>query len=339
MGWGGLIRRIAHVAAAGFTATALAGPPGAGELPLERLEPKALLARIYDAVATGSYAGTLVSTAGGAVHSSRVVHFGEGSQQYERVEMLDGQARLVYRHNDVVHTLWPTQRVAVVEHRDRDNALPSLLRARPDPGLFERYELKAEGFDRIAGHEAAVFVLRPRDDARFAQRLWAERRSALLLRTDVLAPDGRVLESAAFTDVTIGVRPQPDSVLRPMKRLEGYRVLSPSLAPTALEAEGWQLVPVAGFRQVSCVRRSVGDGTDATVSGHEPVVQAVFSDGLTHVSVFIEPYREGHHRPGKTAIGATHTLMKRHDQWWVTVMGDVPMATVARFAEALERRR
>ena len=338
MGWKGLIRWIGSAAAAGFTATALAALPAAGEAALERLEPQALLARIYDAVAKGSYTGTLVSTAGGAVHSLRIVHFAEGAQQFERVEMLDGQARVVYRHNDVVHTLWPAQRVAVVEYRDRENALPSLLRARPDPRLFELYELKADGIDRVAGHEAAVFVLRPRDDARFAQRLWAERRSALLLRTDVLAPDGRVLESAAFSDVTIGVRPQPESVLRPMKKLDGYRVLTPQLARTLLEAEGWKLAPVAGFREVSCVRRSVGDGADEAVAGHEPVLQAVFSDGLTHVSVFIEPYREGRHRPGKTAIGATHTLMKRHDQWWITVMGDVPMATVVRFAEALERR-
>ena len=70
-----------------------------------------------------------------------------------------------------------------------------------------------------------------------------------------------------------------------------------------------------------------------------PVLQTVYSDGLTHVSVFIEPYREGRHRAGHTAIGATHTLMKRLDQWWVTVMGDVPMSTVMQFAEALTRRR
>jgi sigma-E factor negative regulatory protein RseB len=143
----------------------------------------------------------------------------------------------------------------------------------------------------------------------------------------------------AFSEVTIGVRAQPETVLRPMKKLEGYRVLSPSFTATELETEGWRLVPVTGFRQVSCVRRTV-EGVAGDADGeHDPVVQVVFSDGLTHVSVFIEPYREGKHRAGKTAIGATHTLMKRYEQWWVTVMGDVPMSTVARFAEALERRR
>jgi sigma-E factor negative regulatory protein RseB len=329
-----LIRCIVLAVSAGFVSSswaADAGTAGSGTA-----DPAAWLRRIHEAVAYGNYQGTLVSSVGGVVSSSRIAHYCDGRQQFERVEMLDGQNRVVYRHNDVVHTLWPTQRVAVVERRDEIDAGPALLRVQPDARVFERYELRVEGDDRVAGHDATVYLLQPRDDARFAQRLWVERRSGLLLRTDVLSSDGRVLESAAFSDVTIGVKPQPDVVLRSMKRLDGYRVLRPTLAPTELAAEGWQITPVPGFVQVRGVRRSVAPGE----SGRDDVVlQAVFSDGLTHVSVFIEPYREGRHRTGQTAIGATHTLMKRHDQWWVTVMGDVPMTTVARFADAVQRRR
>ena len=59
-----------------------------------------------------------------------------------------------------------------------------------------------------------------------------------------------------------------------------------------------------------------------------PVLQAVFSDGLTHVSLFVEPFdRARHTRALLTQVGATHTLMQPHgDDWWVTVMGDVPAA-------------
>ncbi|WP_235823531.1 MucB/RseB C-terminal domain-containing protein [Azohydromonas sediminis] len=329
-----LIRCLVLAVSAGFvSASSAADAAAAGS---GAADPLAWMRRIHEAVAYGNYQGTLVSSVGGVVSSSRIAHYCDGRQQFERVEMLDGQNRVVYRHNDVVHTLWPTQRVAVVERRDEVDAGPALLRVQPDARVFERYELRAEGEDRVAGHDATVYLLQPRDDARFAQRLWVERRSGLLLRTDVLSSDGRVLESAAFSDVTIGVRPQPDVVLRSMKRLDGYRVLRPTLTPTELAAEGWQIAPVPGFVQVRGVRRSVAAGE----SEHDDtVLQAVFSDGLTHVSVFIEPYREGRHRAGQTAIGATHTLMRRHDQWWVTVMGDVPMTTVARFADAVQRRR
>jgi sigma-E factor negative regulatory protein RseB len=36
--------------------------------------------------------------------------------------------------------------------------------------------------------------------------------------------------------------------------------------------------------------------------------------------------------------GATATLMQRRGEYWVTVVGDVPPATLKLFADALERR-
>lgn len=330
-----LIRWVTAAALAGFASSAWVAP-AAAPAAAGKTDPRAWIARIHEAVAYGNYQGTMVTTVGGAVSSSRIVHYCDGRQQVERIDLLDGQSRVVYRHNDVVHTMWPAQRVAVVERGEASEAWTSLLRLHPDMRMFDRYDLRPDGEGRVAGHEASVYLLQPRDDARFAQRVWVERRSGLLLRTDVLAPDGRVLESAAFSDVTIGVKPQMDALLRSMKKLDGYRVLRPTLTPIELAAEGWQFQPVAGFEPVRGLRRTV-DGSDGERA--EPVLQAVFSDGLTHVSVFIEPYREGRHRAGQTAIGATHTLMKRHDQWWVTVMGDVPMTTVTRFAEALGRKR
>jgi sigma-E factor negative regulatory protein RseB len=69
------------------------------------------------------------------------------------------------------------------------------------------------------------------------------------------------------------------------------------------------------------------------------VVQAVFSDGLTHVSIFIEPLdRRPPTQDGNEQIGATATLRQRRGDHWITVMGDVPPPTLKAFADALERR-
>ena len=43
-------------------------------------------------------------------------------------------------------------------------------------------------------------------------------------------------------------------------------------------------------------------------------------------------------RPSAT-VGATNTLARRHGDWWVTVVGDVPMPTLRLFAEGLERTK
>ena len=54
------------------------------------------------------------------------------------------------------------------------------------------------------------------------------------------------------------MRPQPESVLQAMRRLDGYRVVRPVLTPTRLEAEGWAMRQLApGFRPVSCVSRQI----------------------------------------------------------------------------------
>lgn len=296
------------------------------------------LQRIHTAARQRNYQGTLVVTADGQMTSLRMAHFCEAQQCFERIDMLDGQPRRVYRHNEQVLTLWPASKVARVEQRDPVALFPAVISGSEDQ-LFERYDMIAESGDRIAGLEAAVFLLRPRDGHRFAQRLWADQGSGLLLRVDVLAADGRVLETAAFSDVTIGIKPAPESVTAPMMKLDGYRVVRTSPRRTGLEAEGWRLtVPVAGFKQVSCVMRSLDAAGDAQSSVSADVLQTIFSDGLTHVSVFVEPLRADRHRAGAGAFGATHTLMQPLGSFWITVVGDVPMTTLKQFADALVRR-
>jgi sigma-E factor negative regulatory protein RseB len=307
-------------------------------LPQARVEPAQWLGRIQSAANLRSYQGTLMFSAGGVVSSTRVAHWCDGRQQYERQELLDGRARLQYRHNDQVVTLWPDSRLAVVEQREAVAEFPAL----PDaPGLqpLDSYELRSMGSDRIAGHEVEVLMLKPRDALRFAQRLWADRDSGLLLRGDVLGPRGEVLESSAFTDLRVGTRLTPEAVTGPMRRLEGYRVVRPQAVKTELETEGWSLArSVPGFQLVGCSKRPLDAG--AAESSSVQVLQSVFSDGLTHVSVFIEPFdAQRHKQPMRTSLGATHTLMSRHGDWWFTVVGEVPMATVQQFETLFERRR
>ena len=319
------------------------GLPGRAQ-PAPAGDARAWLMRMHAAANERNYQGTMVFSASGVVSSSRVAHFHEGGQFYERIEALDGRMHRIYRHNDQVATLWPQSRVAVIEQRE-PLATPSPLLPPLEPRALDRYALKELGTERIAGHDARVFLLAPLDEFRFAQRIWADQATGLMLRADVLGPKQELLESSAFSEVEIGIRPQPDSVLLPMKKLDGYRVVRPQAARTSFETEGWLLpaVPVAGFRLASCVRRPLAAdvGEAAPAGPGNPVLQAVFSDGLTHVSLFLETFDPARHRqPMHTQIGATHTLMQRQaDQWWLTVMGDVPPATLRQFAAMLERRR
>lgn len=304
-------------------------------------EVRAWLLRIHDAASRRNFQGTFVVSGGGNVASARIAHFCEGPNQYERIESLDGRQRRVYRYNNVVHTIWPASHVAMIEQRGMLNSFPALLQA-GDDGIADWYEVRAEGSDRVAGHEADVLAIRARDGLRYGYRLWADRASGLLLRVEVVGEHGDILETSAFSEVVIGIRPQPESVLHAMRKHDGYRVVRPVLTPTRLETEGWTMRPAApGFRAVSCVSRQIealGDPSGEVAA--PPVIQSIYSDGLTYVSVFIEPFRPARHtRPMFAAMGATSTLSQRHGDWWVTIIGDTPPATLKMFAAALERRK
>lgn len=317
--------------------TAAASAPEAADAGVVR----AWLMRIHEAAGKRNFQGTFVVSGAGSVSSAHIAHYCEGANQYERVDTLDGQKRHVFRHNEVVHTLWPASRVALVEQRNLLMSFPALLQA-GDDGITDFYEVRKQGVDRVAGHDAHVLLLSPKDRHRYGYRLWSDQASGLLLRADVLGEQSQVLETSAFSDVVIGIKPQPESVLQPMKKLDGYRVVRPAMTPTHFENEGWTLrQSVPGFKQVSCVKRPMS-GTDAEVDKRATgqVLQAIFSDGLTYVSVFVEPYEgQRNGRPMVASVGATQTLMKQHGDWWVTVVGDVPPATLRLFADGLERRK
>ena len=297
------------------------------------------LARIHQAARAGNYQGTLVYSADGLLSSSSVWHFVVADQSYERLEALDGRQRRIVRHNEVVHTLWPQTKVAVLERRETLAAWSTTPQA-VDPQALEHYAVQREGSARVAGRAAAVLLLAPRDALRYAQRVWVDLATGLMLRADVLgeatAGERPVLESTAFSEVDVQVKPQPEQVLQLMRQLDGYQVLRPQQRRTTLDVEGWLLQrPVPGFRLAGSLRR----GMDTAGDG-EPVLQAVFSDGLTHVSVFVEPHKPQRHGADMQAQqGATTVLMLRRGDDWVTAVGNVPPATLKLFAAALERQR
>jgi sigma-E factor negative regulatory protein RseB len=232
-----------------------------------------------------------------------------------------------------------------------------------EPRALQHYVLRHQGQGRVAGRRAEVFLLEPRDGLRYAQRLWADSDTGLMLRADVMGPQNDLLESASFTEIHIGVRPEPERVLLDMRRSEGYTVIQVPLRSADLEAEGWRLArPVEGFALAGCTKRPMpGEAGESMASAAVPqgsvtygaarqgrapaappdeVLQAVFFDGLTHVSLFIEPYRiDRHSRVERARVGATSTAAQRVGNHWVTAIGDVPEATLRQFIQGLELRR
>lgn len=331
------VRRWGLVAAASVL-TGLAMPVMAQNTAPAATETRSIndwLTRMHEASRQRAYQGTLVVSAGSAMSASRIWHVCDGVQQMERVETLTGAPRTTLRRNSEVITFAPESKTAWVEKRESLGLFPELLRT-PRNAIPAFYDVRETGVDRVAGHKADRIEIVPRDELRFGYRIWAEKSSGLVVKMQTLGEQGVVLEQVAFSELQLDAPVRMDKLSQQMNDTKGYDVQRSVQKKTTPDAEGWRLKePVPGFASMSCYTRGpVAGSTEA------PGMQWVFSDGLASVSLFVEAFDARRHGEEKVAsVGATHSVTRRLDKHWLTVLGEVPPATLRRFADALERTR
>lgn len=293
------------------------------------------LMRMQEASRLRSYIGTfVVSSSAGGMSSARIWHAGDAGQQVERVEVLTGAPRSTFRRNDEVVTFLPEHRLVRTEKRESLGLFPNLLKS-SESSIPEFYSARHLGPDRVAGFDADVVQLAPKDSLRFGYRVWSEKKSGLVIKLQTLDPEGKVLEQAAFSELQLDTPVRMDKLVQMMKPPEGWRVEQADAVKTSPAAEGWSLkAAVAGFKPMSCYKRPAGAAMP------EGTMQWIFSDGLASVSLFVEPYDKARHvQEGLFAAGATQTLTRRIQDWWLTAVGEVPAPTLKAFAQSLERRK
>ena len=294
------------------------------------------LMRMHEASRLRTYIGTfVVSSSNGGMSSARIWHACDGQQQIERVESLTGAPRSTFRRNDEVVTFIPESRVVRTEKRESLGLFPSLLKS-ADSSIPEFYSAKRVGADRVAGFEADVVQLVPKDNLRFGYRIWSEKKTGLVVKLQTVDPAGNVLEQAAFSELALDAPVRMDKLSQMMGATDGWRVEKAEAVKTTPQAEGWQMKSaVAGFKPISCYRRPAAAPPEGTLH-----LQWIFSDGLAAVSLFVEAYdRQRHVNEGMFSSGATQTLTRRIQDWWLTAVGEVPPQTLKAFALSLERRK
>lgn len=318
---------------------AVAVPPTASPAEVRSLND--WLMRMHQASVNRSYVGTFVVSAGGNMSSAKIWHVCEGTQQVERVETLTGAPRSIFRHNDQVTTFMPEHKVARSEKRESLGLFPQLFQS-ADSRIADFYKFRQEGLERVAGVDADIIMLVPKDRLRFGYRVWSERKNGLIVKLQTLDTDGKVIEEAAFSELQLDAPVSMSQIVQMMGKVQGYRLDKPVLVKTTAAAEGWALkTPVAGFNAMSCYRRPApAAGSGGKGAAGDGPLQWIFSDGLASVSIFVEPFdRQRHVRESALSLGATQTLTRQLDAHWITLVGEVPVTTLQLFASALERTR
>jgi len=296
-------------------------------------DPREILERLERAIEGLNYEGTFVHIVDGRADTMYVVHRVDDGTSTERLVSLDGPRREIIRDQDEVTCIFADEKSVMVERRKQDSPLRAAIPR--DPGrLDEQYTFRMLKPVNKLGRDAAVLAIDPQDDLRYGYKLWVDRETGMLLKSQVVDRYGKILEQLLFVSLDL-----PDSI--PEERLK------PSIATDDFTWYVQQDTPGDSGIDTSWQAEQLPSGFELKVSntgvmggGTTPVEHLVYSDGMVSVSVFIDRADSESAAPeGPSRMGAANAFTTRVGDHMVTAMGEVPLTTVRMIAESVRARQ
>jgi len=267
-----------------------------------------------------SYQGSFVYERNGSFSSHDIWHRVQDGKVSERLLQLDGTAQEIVRVDGKVQCVSGALASGVSSLPD---AAPRML----DPlKLMSWYDLSVQGKSRVAGRDAVIVSLSPRDQHRYAFELHLDRKTGLPLRSLMLNEKGQLLERFQMTSLDTDNLPTDAQLHASAACKPVERVASAKTEAVAGWRSDW-LPP--GFELInSTVRRD--PSRDSAVSS------LMYDDGLARFSVFLEPVKEDASADVRTQLGPTSAVSRRLNtpkgKVMVTVVGEIPLGTAERIA-------
>lgn len=287
----------------------------------------ALLEQMDSALRALDYQGSFIFQSASRIDAMRIFHTG-GSRERERLVGLNGARIEVVRDGRTITVIQADQRPSVFPGGRAQGA--GLLPLVPDTQgreLAPYYSLRLDGEDRVAGYSARIVEIVPADALRYGYRLWLEQGSHLPLRVALTGSDQRVLEQFMFVALAIG---NPTSALDMLPSQTVDKAIV-TVDEVALKGDSnWRVNNLPpGYSLMSRSRRA---------SDPANVEHLLYSDGIASVSLYVEARADV---PVSADVALSRSGMNVYIRevgtWRLTVLGDVPVATVERVAQSVTR--
>lgn len=285
--------------------------------------PTEWLARMSESARNANYEGVVVYRSGEVLESLHIVHGFDGQSVRERLVSMSGEPREILREDDEVICVLPREKKITVDHRSKSTGLfPSL----PEESLEQLqayYEFADAGKTRIANRQCQGVRIHPKDEFRYGYEFWIDEQTGVPLKLSLLDAGGRVLEQLMFTEVVFPEKIAKNA-FQTHQDLSSFERVIQSVSPKPPSAvTAWIVDKVPpGFRLMTRdVRQMRSEG--------EVVEHLLFSDGLSAVSVYAALTTAGTKAfEGLSHMGAVNAFGRRVGAHQLTVVGEVPQATV-----------
>jgi sigma-E factor negative regulatory protein RseB len=319
--------RSAGLRAAGLSAVLLATPLQAAD-PLSSTDAAVWLQRMSDAARHIAYEGVFVVQHGSVIQTLSIVNRPIGASKESRIAAMDGAQREVRcsQSGSVSRVMEGGQ--IKLEKRLNGRHFPDLLPLSA-ASLANWYGVRLGELARVAGQECRQVEILPKDAYRWGYVLCADKDSGLPLRATMVNEAGQPLMQYAFAEIRLGTAPKSEA----QSRGDAWSMpaLPVSVRPIGFEAVIAKNLP-PGFSRISAVKRTLPNKPGE-------VEHWVFSDGLTHISLFLE--RAAHPVAsvrGQSKQGMINMVTRQVGTLQATVLGDAPWAAIEAIATGLEIR-
>lgn len=286
------------------------------------------LIRLGQAEQQQSFHGTFVYERNGSFSTHNIWHRVQNGQVRERLLQLDGSAQEVVRIDGHTQCVSGT---LIAGLGGSPNAA-----ARPfDPKKLKNwYELAVVGKSRVAGRDAVIVSLTPRDQHRYGFELHLDKQTGLPLKSLLLNDKGQLLERFQFTTLDTDNVPTDKDLLADADCK--VITLDSDKASAVKTAQMWHsdwLPP--GFELTSSTSHK-DPQTKAQVTS------LMYDDGLARFSVFLEPLNGATVTDTRTQLGPTVAVSRRlttpEGEIMVTVVGEIPIGTAERIALSMRNQ-
>lgn len=295
---------------------------------------KQWLERMVKAVNDLNYQGTFIFLHDNQLEAMRIVHAVKNGKPRERLISLNGAPREVIRDQTSVTCVMPESQKVSVDKRPLSKKFLALL---PEDlqQLEAHYNFRRLGKGRVAGRDARVVAIIPKDGLRYGYRFFLDEQSGLPLKSDLMNEQGQAVEQTMFTHLDVGVANMDDEY----EELSGTRHVELQQHTAGVKTAQDPEEGIWGFQNLP-------DGFSLNMLNHLPnptgddmIEQYVLTDGLASLSVFVESGNHGEALNGVSRLGAINAWGGKLDGYQVTVVGEVPEVTLLGIVNAMQLKR
>jgi len=296
---------------------------------------KQWLERMIQAVHNLDYQGTFIHLHDNQLETMQIVHAIKDGKLQERLISINGAPREVIRDHTSVTCVMPDSEQVSVDKRPLGGQFLTLLPEELNQ-LDTYYMFKLLGKGRVAGRNARVVAIIPKDGYRYGYRFFVDEQSALPLKSDLMNERGKAVEQTMFTHLDVGVA---DTKELQDELLAAHQ---PFKLKMAKEVSTNKVKPIEPTWEFNRLPKGFNINTRNLLpdpDGDKMIEQYVLSDGLASLSVFIEAADQDESLKGVSRLGAINAWGGEVEGYQVTAVGEVPAVTLLDVVDAMRRKR